>query len=1120
MVLIFCSTFSVSAQRASTFGSPQTLNGAASAFTRIADLDDTRVIAIYKLGVGASLDLYARVGTVNQTDKTIAWGTTQLVEAAGNLSVGVVGISSTTAVVYYEDTDSDQVVARVLTINSSTDAISNVGSVNVYANDIDLADNHIQQQAMRLTNTTFAIGYVDNENSDRGTVKIGEISGTSISFGAANVFSTTTDVNNPSMSALSPTRLVFSWEDDPNGDVGKVRVGEVDGTTVNFGTEVSFTTTAVRYTAVAGISETQFVVAYEDDASTSPADPGSAYVGTVAGTSITLSSSNYQFETLQDVADLTIDGTQGNEFIIGWNSGVSADVKYIIGEVSGTGTSASISYEAQKTILAGSEGDDSWVSGVGNNAAVMSYSDDQDADHAEVVVASLTPEVPTPRFATLGGLSPFLDALTTQVRSTRLSDDKVLIIYSTTTSSTTNKIMAIVGTVSGSTMTYGTAVEVTDFVFTGTDVIALSSTKAAVFFENNLDTDINRYVILDIDGDAITANAEGVLGDGHQVSFRNSMKATALNSNQVVVAYERDSGADSLYVVAGTVSGSTITWGSSKRVALNTSYVDITRLSNSKFALVYEGNDGTANGAEGLAVIGELSGNEITLGSSVSFASTIQVDVTLVTALSETEIVVAYELNTTKDFGEIRYGTVSGTSVSFPGNATSYYPHYGVNDIELGALSGSEFLLVIDGSSMHPGYYYTGTLSGNDIALRRAEQFIAGQPDDVTVSALTSDLLTLVYTDDNGLSGTTDRGEGLVLSLKATSNPEINVQGNSVSIESGDITATTTDHTDFGTGAALSRTFTIQNQGTGTLTLGSNAVSITGTNASEFSVNTQPSTSVSGNGTTTFIINFASSVASTRSAEVHIASDDIHEPDYVFNIEAIGAVSAPSSATVAATVYIEGAYNGTDLNTTLNASIPTTQPYTTNGHAGAETAGSIPAGAVDWVLVELREAASAATALSSTKVGSAAGFLMNDGSIRATNGTSDLTVSLSGNTGSDFFVVVYHRNHLGIMSASAISESGGTYSIDFTTSSANTYQTTTALTTLSTGKFAMPAGDADGDGDVDATDLTTWRGENGKAFSYATNGKNDLNLDGAINAIDRNDFQKKNNTKSSQVPTT
>ncbi|GAB5526536.1 MAG: hypothetical protein Roseis2KO_44080 [Roseivirga sp.] len=233
-----------------------------------------------------------------------------------------------------------------------------------------------------------------------------------------------------------------------------------------------------------------------------------------------------------------------------------------------------------------------------------------------------------------------------------------------------------------------------------------------------------------------------------------------------------------------------------------------------------------------------------------------------------------------------------------------------------------------------------------------------------------------------------------------------------------------------------------------------------------------------------------------------------------------GGPAIPSLATVAAKAFLEGAYNGSSLNTTINGSIPSAQPYsgaTYNNHSGTESA-SAPASAVDWVLVELREAGSAAAALNSTKVGSAAGFLMSDGSIKATDGTSDLTISLSGNTGSDFYVVVYHRNHLPIMSAAAVSESSGTYSIDFTSNSANTYQTTTALKSLSGGKFGLPAGDSDQDGDIDATDLSTWRANNGTDFSYGSSGAADFNLDGVINAVDRNAFHHKNTSKTRQVP--
>lgn len=1125
MACIFFSVFSVHAQRASTFGSPQTLNGAASYWVRIVELDDTHIIAIYKDGgSGASNDLYARMGEVNKTTQVISWGTARLIDASSNLSVGLVAISSTTAVVYYELTDDDQGVMRVLTLDPGTETISTIGATNVYAGGIDLAGNQIQQQAQKLTSTTFAIGYVDNGNSDRGTVKIGTVTGSAIAFGDPYIFSTNTDVNFPSMTALSSTKLAFSWEDDPNGDVGKVRVGEVSGTTVTFGDEVAFTTTAVGGTAIAAVSSTQFVVAYEDDASTSPADPGSAYVGSVNGTRIILSSSNFQFETSQDVLDLSIDGIYENEFIIGWNSGAGGNTRYIIGKVSGGNADASISYESQKTVLTALEGDISWVSRLDNNTAIMGYIDDEDASHVELVVINLTPDLVLPRFASQGNLDVFKDALTTQARSVRLGDDRVLITWLDGTGSTSNNLLAVVGTVSGTDITYGDIVTINSNVFISSmGLVAFSSTKAAIVYETNRDTDISVYNVLDIAGSTITVNTAGTFADGDQFGFNKSITALALNNQELVVTYEKDQTSDVFKIVAGTVSGSTITWGSTLSVTNDDiSHVDLARLSDSRFALVYEDNQtSAANGDEGMVVIGSVLSNAINLGTPESFASTQDVITTRVAALSPTEIVIAYEYDADDDFGELRYATISGTDVTFSGNTVPFYVTEGIDDIEMDAISDTEFILVVDGGVGDASVFYTGLVTSGNITLTSPTDIYVGQADDISVSALTSDLVVLAFTNDNNAGGSTtdDRGDALILSLTATSNPEINVQGNVTSIESGDITSRTADHTDFGTGATLSRTFTIQNQGTGTLTLGVDAVSITGTNAADFSVGTQPGTTVSGNGSTTFIIDFASSVTSTRTAEIHITSDDIHEFDYIFSIEAVGGISAPSSVTVAATVFIEGAYNGTNLNTTLNASIPTTQPYSLNGHAGAETAGAVPAGAVDWVLVELREAASAAAALSATKVGSAAGFLMNDGTIKSTDGTSDLTISLSGNTGSDFFVVIYHRNHLAVMSANDISESGGTYSIDFTSSSSNTYQTTSALSTLATGKFAMPAGDADGDGDIDATDLTTWRGQNGGVFDYnTTNG--DFNLDGVINAVDRIEFQKKNISKTTQVPNT
>lgn len=291
----------------------------------------------------------------------------------------------------------------------------------------------------------------------------------------------------------------------------------------------------------------------------------------------------------------------------------------------------------------------------------------------------------------------------------------------------------------------------------------------------------------------------------------------------------------------------------------------------------------------------------------------------------------------------------------------------------------------------------------------------------------------------------------------------------------------------------------------------------TATNNTDFTASTSAIVITAGDLSGTSTLNFSDDGLDETDESIIVDISSVSNANEGSGNQIIATITDDDLTTsVASRVYLEGAFNGTNLNTTLNANIPVNQPYTNNGHAGGESAGSPPAAAVDWVLVELREAGSAAAATGSTRVGSAAGFLMSDGSVKATDGTSDLTITAQNVTGSSFFVVVYHRNHLSLMSASAITESGGKYSIDFTTAQSQAFGTNPMIEVAS-GVFAMAGGDADGDGDIDAADLLNWRNQNGTTFVYNTS-KADFNLDGVVNAVDRNDFQQKNNTKTSQVP--
>jgi hypothetical protein len=122
--------------------------------------------------------------------------------------------------------------------------------------------------------------------------------------------------------------------------------------------------------------------------------------------------------------------------------------------------------------------------------------------------------------------------------------------------------------------------------------------------------------------------------------------------------------------------------------------------------------------------------------------------------------------------------------------------------------------------------------------------------------------------------------------------PEINLQGNGVNIVDGDTTSSLTDHTDFGSvmlGANFTRVFTIQNVGTANLNLtGNPIVSITGNNASDFTVLAQPATPVAPAGNTTFIVRFTPSALGLRSVTITIANNDSDENPYDFAIQGTG----------------------------------------------------------------------------------------------------------------------------------------------------------------------------------------------------------------------------------------
>jgi len=209
--------------------------------------------------------------------------------------------------------------------------------------------------------------------------------------------------------------------------------------------------------------------------------------------------------------------------------------------------------------------------------------------------------------------------------------------------------------------------------------------------------------------------------------------------------------------------------------------------------------------------------------------------------------------------------------------------------------------------------------------------------------------------------------------------------------------------------------------------------------------------------------------------------------------------------------FLEGPYQNNSMRTTMrdNGGLPLSQPYDISpwNYSGGESVSSIPADVVDWVLVGLRSAET------ESDIVHRAAFIKSDGSIVDTSGSGG--VEFEELAYGDYFVVIYHRNHLSIMSNSALllSETSALY--DFSTASAQAYGSN-SMAEVETGVYAMICGDGNADGVVDDSDKLLWRSENGTAWAYSKGG--DFNLDGGIDVLDLNFFWRANNGLLSGVP--
>ena len=230
-------------------------------------------------------------------------------------------------------------------------------------------------------------------------------------------------------------------------------------------------------------------------------------------------------------------------------------------------------------------------------------------------------------------------------------------------------------------------------------------------------------------GQAVILKSDGTIAAVAQINVSQSLGSSATfesgtaawtsctfdsNSNKVVMAYQDDTNSDYGTAVVGTVSGTSITFGTPVVFASAATLQIGTAFDSSSNTVVISYQD-VGNGSKGTAIVGTVNGTSISFGSEVVFNSnnyTEQISITFDSNANKVVIVDSY--------GKASVGTVSGTSISF-GTGGSFnggvsYNVVGVTSCTFDSSSNKVVVVYMDIGNSYYATAVVGTISGTAIS--------------------------------------------------------------------------------------------------------------------------------------------------------------------------------------------------------------------------------------------------------------------------------------------------------------------------------------------------------------------------------------------------------------------
>jgi hypothetical protein len=358
-----------------SFGTAQVFESASiELISSVYDQTDKKVIISYQDEGNSSLGTVI-VGDVVGT--VITFGTPQVFSgtgAAGSIS-SVYDLVDKKVIISYQDYGNSSFGTYVVGTLSGT--VITFGAAAVFESASTTYISSVYDQ----TDKKIIISYKDGGNSNYGTAIVGDLSGTVITFGTAQVFESASSRWISSVYDQTDKKVIITYRDDGNSDYGTVRVGTVSGTVITFGTVQVFNAGNTSYTSI-GYNETdsKVIIAYTNS---SNSGYGTAIVGSLSGTVITFGTAQvFESANTQDIS-LVYDSTN-NKVIIAYSDRGNSDYgTTIVGTLSGTVITFGTPVVFNSNLLTETIG---LVYDISNDKFIASYVDSGNSDYGTSIV--------------------------------------------------------------------------------------------------------------------------------------------------------------------------------------------------------------------------------------------------------------------------------------------------------------------------------------------------------------------------------------------------------------------------------------------------------------------------------------------------------------------------------------------------------------------------------------------------------------------------------------------------------------------------------------------------------------------------------------------------------------